>query len=191
METLVLRKVINGRRIKLRLVEVGPKKLIGGGLLKLEWVRVLCPACGQQVEAVASDGQVKGYCAVAKQSVDFPIETQLERKNFHQNPEFRAGHSAGMKKRWQDPGYRAKQIAIQTGKHHTAETRAKVSAMINTAEARARRSTAMKKLWQDPEYQAKQIATHTGKHPTAKTKRKISAALKRRRESERRANEDK
>ena len=45
-------------------------------VVKLERVRVICPACGQQVEAVASDGRVKGYCAVAKQSVDFPIEKQ-------------------------------------------------------------------------------------------------------------------
>ena len=44
--------------------------------VKLERVHFICPACGQQVEAVASDGQVKGYCAVAKQYVDFLIETQ-------------------------------------------------------------------------------------------------------------------
>jgi hypothetical protein len=45
-------------------------------VVKLELVRVICPACRQQVEAVASDGRVKGYCAIAKQSVDFPIEKQ-------------------------------------------------------------------------------------------------------------------
>ena len=45
-------------------------------VVKLERVRVICPACGQQVEAVASDGRVKGYCAIAKQSVDFPVEKQ-------------------------------------------------------------------------------------------------------------------
>ncbi len=44
--------------------------------MKLERVRVICPACGQQGEAVVSDGRVKGYCAIAKQSVDFPIEKQ-------------------------------------------------------------------------------------------------------------------
>ncbi len=44
--------------------------------MKLERVRVICPACGQQVEAVSSDGRVKGYCAIAKQSVDFLIEKQ-------------------------------------------------------------------------------------------------------------------
>ena len=48
-------------------------KVIGGGVLKLERVQVICPACGQQVEAVATDGRVKGYCAVAKQDVDFLI----------------------------------------------------------------------------------------------------------------------
>ncbi len=180
METLVLRKVIKFGKLKLRLVRVGPKELIGGGLLKPERVRVICPACGQQVEAVASDGQVKGYCAVAKQFVDFPIETQLERKNFHQDPEYRARHNAGMKKRWQDPEYRSNQIAVHTGKHLTAETRAKMSSVSSTAEARAKHAAGTKKLWQDPEYRARQIATHTGKHPTAKTKAKISVALKRR-----------
>jgi len=181
METLVLRKVINGGRIKLKLVPVGPKKLIGGGLLQLERVKVICPACSQRVEAVARGGQVKGYCAVAKQYVDFPIETQLERKNFYQEPEFRAMQSARMKERWQDPEFRANQIAVHAGKHPTAKTKAKVSAVINTAEFQARHSAGMKKRWQDPEYRAKQIAVHTGKHPTAKTKAKISAALKRRR----------
>ncbi len=54
------------------------RKEIHGGIevVKLERVRVICPACGQQVEAVASDGRVKGYCAIAEQSVDFPIEKQ-------------------------------------------------------------------------------------------------------------------
>jgi hypothetical protein len=54
------------------------RKEIHGGIevVKLERVRVVCPACGQQVEAVASDGRVKGYCAIAKQSVDFLIEKQ-------------------------------------------------------------------------------------------------------------------
>ena len=179
MTSLVLRKVINGRSLKLRLVRVGPG-VISQGVMKLERVRVICPACGQQIEAVARDGKVKGYCAVAKQFMDFPIETQLERKNFYEDPEYRARHSAGMKKRWQDPEYRARQIAVHTGKNLTAETRTKVSAVLNTAEYRARHSTASKKLWQDPEYRAKQIATHTGKHPTVKTRAKISAALKRR-----------
>ena len=41
-----------------------------------ERVQVICPACGQQVEALARDGRVKGYCAVAKQYVDFLIEAQ-------------------------------------------------------------------------------------------------------------------
>ena len=44
--------------------------------MKLELLKVICPACGQQVEAVARDGRVKGYCAIAKQSLDFPIEKQ-------------------------------------------------------------------------------------------------------------------
>jgi len=44
--------------------------------VNLERVQVTCPACGQQVEAVATDGRVKGYCAVAKRYVDFLIETR-------------------------------------------------------------------------------------------------------------------
>ena len=128
MTTLVFRKVINGERIKRKLVPVGPKKLIGGGLLKLERVKVICPACGQQVEAVAVDGRVKGYCAVAKQFVDFPIKTQRQARHF--SDEYRANLSAASKRVWQDPEYRAKQIATHTGKHPTAKHRAKISAAL-------------------------------------------------------------
>jgi len=85
---------------------------------------VICPACGEQVEAVAGDGKVKGYCAVAKQFVDFPIETQLERKNYHQDPEFRAN-----------------QIAIHTGKHPTAKTKAKISAALKRRRESERRAS--------------------------------------------------
>jgi len=129
MTSLVVRKVSNGGVLKLKLVPVVPK-VIGGGVLELERVQVTCPACGQQVEAVARDGQVKGYCAAAKQYVDFLTETQLERKKWWQNPEYRAKLSAGMKKRWQDPEYRARQITTYIGKHPTAETRAKISAVL-------------------------------------------------------------
>ena len=107
-------------------------KVIGGaiGVLKVERVQVICPACGQQVEAVVSDGQVKGYCAVAKQYVDFLIETQMERKKWWQGPEYRAKLSAAVKQLWQNPEYRARQIATHAGKHPTAETRAKISAAL-------------------------------------------------------------
>ncbi|MFC1901846.1 hypothetical protein ACFLX3_02840 [Chloroflexota bacterium] len=44
--------------------------------MNMERFQVICPACGQQVEAVARDGRVQGYCADAKQSVDFLIEKQ-------------------------------------------------------------------------------------------------------------------
>jgi len=106
------------------------RKLIGGGVVKLERVPVICPACGQQVEAVASDGRVKGYCAVARQFVDFLAETQLKREKWWLNPEYRAKFSSAMKKKWQDPEYRAKQIATHTDRHPTAETRAKLSAAL-------------------------------------------------------------
>jgi len=75
MTSLVVRKVVNGGKLKLKLVRVGPKA-ISEGLMQLERVQVICPACRQQVEAVATDGRVKGYCAVAEQDVDFVIETQ-------------------------------------------------------------------------------------------------------------------
>ena len=45
-------------------------------LTNLEVLKVICPACGQQVEALASDSRVKGYCAISKRSVDFPIKKQ-------------------------------------------------------------------------------------------------------------------
>ena len=59
--------------------------------------------------------------------------------------------SAVMKKRWQDPEYRAKQSAAQ--------------------------SAARKKLWQNPEYRARMSAARTDKQHTTETKAKISAAL--------------
>ena len=80
-------------------------------LAKDELLKIICPACGQQVEAVARDGQVKGYCAIAKQYVDFLIETKPERNSYRQDPEYRAKLSAATKKMWQDPEYRVKQKA--------------------------------------------------------------------------------
>ena len=49
-------------------------------LVKLELLKIICPACGQQVEAIARDGRVKGYCAIAKKRVDFQVEKQLKTK---------------------------------------------------------------------------------------------------------------
>jgi len=73
--------------------------------------KVTCPACGQQVKAVARDGRIKGYCAIAKKYVDFTIETKPERKDYRQDPEYRAKLRAATKKMWQDPEYRIKQKA--------------------------------------------------------------------------------
>ena len=71
---------------------------IGGEtkVIKLERAQVICPACGQQVEAIARDGRVKGYCAVAKQYVDFPIETQLVPAGKHLPDETKAEISVGL-----------------------------------------------------------------------------------------------
>lgn len=106
MTGLVVRKVRSGGRLKPKLVPVQLE-----GVVKLEHVQVICPACGQQVEAVARDGQVKGYCGVAKQYVDF------QRKKKWQDPEYRATQSAASKKRWQDPEYRAKMMTARIGRH--------------------------------------------------------------------------
>ena len=38
--------------------------------------------------------------------------------------------SSVMKQRWQNPEHRAKQSAARTGRHHTAETKAKISAAV-------------------------------------------------------------
>ena len=64
---------------------------IRGGMevVKQERVQVICPACEQKVEAVATDGRVRGYCAIAKQLVDFLIETQ-------RTDEIKAEISAGL-----------------------------------------------------------------------------------------------
>jgi endogenous inhibitor of DNA gyrase (YacG/DUF329 family) len=64
-------------------------------LAKLELLKVICPACGQQVEAIARDGRVKGYCAIANQSVDFLIETQRILIGEHPTAETKAKISAG------------------------------------------------------------------------------------------------
>ncbi len=203
MTSLVMRKVKSGR--KMRLVRVGPK-VIREGLVKLEPVQVICPACGQQVEAVATDGQVKGYCAIAKQDVDFLIETQgvhigkhftaeirakisATTKKLWQNPEYRAKQSVTLKEKWQDPEYRAKQSTALSAalkeKWQDPEYRAKQSTALSTAqkkkwqtpEYRAKQSTARKKKWQTPEYRAKQSAARIGTHHTTETKAKISASL--------------
>ena len=81
-----------------------------------EVLKVICPACSQQVEAVARDGRVKGYCTIAKQYVDFLVEAKLEKKSSRQDPEYRAKLRAATKKMWQDPEYRAKQKAALKNK---------------------------------------------------------------------------
>ena len=85
-------------------------------LERLELLKIICPACGQQVEAVVRDGRIKGFCTITRQYVDFLIEPKLERKNYRQDPEYRAKLSAATKKMWQDPKYRAKQKAALKNK---------------------------------------------------------------------------
>jgi hypothetical protein len=45
-------------------------------LVKLGLFKVICPACGQHVEAVVRDGRVRGYCAIAKKYVNFQVGKQ-------------------------------------------------------------------------------------------------------------------
>ena len=77
----------------------------------MKFTKVTCPTWGQRVEAAVRDDRIKGYCAIAKQYVYFVIETKPERKDYRQNPEYRAKLRAATKKIWQDPEYRAKQKA--------------------------------------------------------------------------------
>jgi hypothetical protein len=65
-------------------------------LAKHELLRVICPACSQQVEAIVRDGRVKGYCAIVNQSVDFLIETQRILIGEHPTAETKAKISAGL-----------------------------------------------------------------------------------------------
>ena len=74
-------------------------------MIKREQVSVICPACRQKVEAIASDGKVKGYCAVARQYVEFLAKTQLIAAQ-----QYRQAMSNTIKKKWEDPDYRAKVI---------------------------------------------------------------------------------
>ena len=85
-------------------------------LATIELLKVICPACSQQVKAVVRDGRVKGYCAIAKQYVDFLVEAKLEKKSYRQDPEYQAKLRAATKKMWQDPEYRAKQKAALKNK---------------------------------------------------------------------------
>ena len=89
----------------------GYRRLENQGLHK-----IICPACGQQVEAMVRDGRVKGYCAVARQYVDFLIGTKLGKMSYRQDPEYRAKLRAASQKMWQDPEYRAKQKAALKNK---------------------------------------------------------------------------
>ncbi|HEY92515.1 MAG TPA: hypothetical protein G4O17_02070 [Dehalococcoidia bacterium] len=98
MASLVARKVVSSGALKLKRVPI-VHKVISEVVVKLEQVQVIYPACQQQVEAVAMDGRVKGYCAVTKQYVDFIVETQRILGE-HSTADTRARISASVKKRW-------------------------------------------------------------------------------------------
>jgi len=153
--------------------------VISEGFVKLEGIQVICPACGQQVEAVATDGQVKGYCTVAKQHVSFLVETQpgittprdsevssTSAEQPWQDPELRAKMSALAKQSWQNPEFRAKMGALAKQRWQDPEYRAKMIA-------------AVKKQWQDPEYRARQTSIRKGNHPTDEARAKASEGLRR------------
>jgi len=110
-------------------VRVCPR-VIGGGVLKLERVQVICPACGQQVEAIATDGRVKGRCAVAHQYVDFIIKKPPVSIGKHFTAEHRVKSSTAHTGKHLTAEARAKISAAKKGKHLTAETKAKISAAL-------------------------------------------------------------
>jgi len=66
----------NRERLKRRRIII-----VSEGVVKLSRSWIVCPACGQQVEAVASDGRVRGYCAVARRYVNFAVKTQRINEN--------------------------------------------------------------------------------------------------------------
>ena len=74
-------------------------------MIRREQVSVICPACRQRVEAIASDVKVTGYCAVARQYVEFLAKTQLIAVQ-----QYRQAMSNTIKKEWEDPDYRTKVI---------------------------------------------------------------------------------
>ena len=76
-----------------------------------KFIKVVCPACGQQVKAIVRDDRIKGYCTTARQYVNYLVETKMEKKDYRQDPEYRAKLRAATKKMWQDPEYRDKQRA--------------------------------------------------------------------------------
>ena len=149
-------------------------KVIGGGVLKLERVQVICPACGQQVEAVATDGRVKGYCAAAKQNVDFPVTQGMAVPVGSQANAVASVTAATAVHTGKNltAEHKAKISAALTGKHLTAETRAKISAANQGKHGKGKPLTA--------EHKAKMSVARAGKHPTVETRAKISAALRRR-----------
>ena len=142
------------------------------GFVKVETVHIICPACGQQVEATSSDGRVKGYCAVAKEYInilasewkdpEYRPEKGAATKRLWEDPEYRARMSAIAIKNWQDPEYRAKQMAGSKKSQEVPGYRDKLSAaskkMWQDPEYRAKISAARKKMQQDPEFQARQSA---------------------------------
>jgi len=142
------------------------------GFVKVETVHIICPACGQQVEATSSDGRVKGYCAVAKEYINILASEWKDpeyrpkqgdaTKRLWKDPEYRARMRAIAKKKWQDPEYRAKQMAGSKKSREATGYRDKLSAaskkLWQDPEYRARVSAARKKLQQDPGYQARQSA---------------------------------
>ncbi len=88
-----------------------------------------CPDCGQVSFAIAI--QI-GSEATANEWPHNPETGQSVVKP--PAAETRAKLSASAKKLWQDPEYRARQIASHTGKHHSPETKAKLSAAYKAAQ---------------------------------------------------------
>ena len=162
----------------LELTSIANGEVIVQGVVRLRRVRVICPACGQEVQAVAKDGRVKGYCGVARQVVDLVVK----RRGILTDEEFKAKVSAAIKKRWQDPEYRARQSAARQrfgqDPGYRARQRARVKKLWQDPAYRAKVTNALKKRWQDPEYQAKVRNAITKRWQDPDYRRKIAMAVR-------------
>jgi len=88
-----------------------------------------CPDCGQVSFAIAIQIGSQAI-STANEWPHNPATQSVVRIGNPPTAETRAKLSASAKKHWQDPEYRARQIATHTGRHPSPETKAKISAAV-------------------------------------------------------------
>lgn len=79
---------------------------------------------------------------------------------------------------WNDPEYRAKQLARSTDHLHTPEAYAKRIATESTPEFKAKQSAISKEVHSRPEVKAKESAASKGRVMSSETRAKVSRAVK-------------